>query len=376
MKIVIATLALVSLVIVGLASASLRSSPQESIIGQAMLLDPDLPSAYIHFDQAGKRTPFPMIESEEGITLRFYNNTTMAVVLCAYGLHIGTEALTLRNGEYVSGMRNGADISPCYSVEADQGFGRYRTLRDALQGDVHSVAWVPSGSSVVFFVPEDHLIDDNWRVSVDFSYDWELTNQRFCYLCESRVSHQVSFYSQNLPPQVPELAEVDIVAEEPDFTSRDIKVYELTEVDIVAEELDFTSRDISVLGLTVGDWTNVVDNAPDEIDNTGPDVEDYITAYLNGGVVVHTSKLTGRARSIEILSFFDEDLVSDSLQAWLNDADLDQMRELMGPEDTVEEFPDEGATEYAYDARGIRFVQYHLGDLTTVNSIRFSEYFD
>ena len=168
MKIVIATLALVSLVIVSLASASLRPLPQESIIGQVMLLDPDLPSAYLRFEQAGKRTPLRIKDPEEGITFRFYNNTTMAVVLCANGLHIGTEPLTRANGEYVSGMRNGAEISPCYSVEESQGFGSYRTLKADLQGDVHSVAWVPSGSSVLFFVPEDYLIGDNWRVSVDF----------------------------------------------------------------------------------------------------------------------------------------------------------------------------------------------------------------
>ena len=275
-------------------------------------------------------------------------------------------------------MRNGAEISPCYSVEESQGFGMYRTLKADLQGDVHSVAWVPSGSSVLFFVPEDYLIGDNWRVSVDFSYDWELTNRRFCYLCTSRVSHQVSFYSQDLPPQVYELTEVDIiaeepdftsrnikvyeltevdivaeepdftsrnikvyeltevdiVAEEPDFTSRNIKVYELTEVDIVAEEPDFTSRNISVLGLKVGDWTNVIDTAPGEIDNTRPDAEDYITTrYLDGGVVVFTSELTGRAHRIEITSLFGEELVSEPLQAWLDDGDVDQMRKLMGPED-------------------------------------------
>ena len=353
MKIVIGTLALVSLVIVGPASASFASTPQESFIERARLLDPDLPSAYLRFEQAGRRTPFPMIESEEGITFRFYNNTTMAVAMCTHGVHIGTEALTLPNGEYAIAMRNGAQITLCYSVEEDQGFGMYRTLKATRQIDLFSSAWVPSGSSVLFFVPEDYLIGDNWRVSVDFSYDWEMTNPRFCLGCTSRVSHQVSFYSKDLPPQV----------------------YELTEVDIVAEEPDFTSRNISVLGLKVGDWTNVIDTAPGEIDNTRPDAEDYITGYLNGGVLVFTSELTGRARRIEITAHFDEDLVSEPLQAWLDDGDVDQMRELMGPEHSVEEFPDKGWTEYVYDARGIRFIQDYGGG-RTVNAILFSEYFD
>ena len=160
-------------------------------------------------------------------------------------------------------------------------------------------------------------------------------------------------YSQSLPPQT----------------------YELTEVDIVIEEPDFTSRNISVLGLKVSDRTNDVDTALGEIDNTRTGVEDYITAYRNGGVLVYTSKLTGRARRIEITSLFGEDLVSDPLQAWLEDGDLDQMRELMGPADNVEELPDDDATEYVYDTRGILFVQYQIGN-QTVNAIRFSEYFD
>ena len=375
MKIVVGTLALVSLVIVCPASASRRSLPQESFIERAMLLDPDLPSAYLRFEQAGKRTPFPMIESEEGITFRFYNNTTMAVAMCTHGVHIATVALTLPNGERDSAMRNGEQISLCYSVEEDQGFGMYRTLKTASTLDFFSYVWVPSGSSVLFFVPEDYLIGDNWRVSVDFTYDWEMTSRRFCQGCTSRVSHQVSFHSQNRPPQVSQLTEVDIVAEEANFTSRNIKVYELTEVDIVAEEANFTSRNISVLGLKVGDWTNVIDTAPGEIDNTRPDAEDYITGHLNGGVWVFTSELTGRARRIDITSHFSEALVSGPLQAWLDDGDLDQMRELMGPEDTVEESLDQHMIEYVYDARGIRFVQYPGGD-QTVNAIGFSEYFD
>lgn len=152
-------------------------------------------------------------------------------------------------------------------------------------------------------------------------------------------------------------------------------VYELTDVDIVSEEPDFTSRNISVLGVKVGDITNDVGDALGEIDNTRTDVDDYITAYQGGGVVVYTFKLTGRARRIEITSLFGDDLASAPLQTWLDDGDLNALRELMGNEDTVEELPDNDATEYVYDARGIRFVQYQVGN-RTVNAIRFSEYFE
>ncbi len=151
-------------------------------------------------------------------------------------------------------------------------------------------------------------------------------------------------------------------------------VFELTEVDLIAEEPEFTSRNISVLGVEVGAVTNDIETLGD-IDNTRNDIDDYIIAYQGGGVVLYSFKLTGQARRIEVTSLFGEDIVSQPLQDWLDDGDVDQMRELMGPEDTVEELPDSDATEYSYDARGIRFIQYDLSG-TEINAIRFSEFFD
>ena len=151
-------------------------------------------------------------------------------------------------------------------------------------------------------------------------------------------------------------------------------VFELTEVDLIAEEPEFTSRNISVLGVEVGAVTNDIETLGD-IDNTRNDIDDYIIAYQGGGVVLYSFKLTGQARRIEITSLFGEDLVSQPLQDWLDDGDLDQMRELMGPEETIEELADSDAIEYSYDARGIRFIQYDLSG-TEINAIRFSEFFD
>jgi hypothetical protein len=152
-------------------------------------------------------------------------------------------------------------------------------------------------------------------------------------------------------------------------------VYELTEVDLATEAPDFTSRNVSVLGVKVGDRTNDVGDVLGEIANTQTDVDDYITAYQGGGVVVYTFKLTGAARRIEITSLFDDDLASPPLQDWLDDGDVDQLRELMGPEESIEELPDSNATAYVYDARGVRFIQYDVSG-TEVNAIRFSEFFD
>ena len=166
-----------------------------------------------------------------------------------------------------------------------------------------------------------------------------------------------------------------VAEEEPPPPPPPPPVYELTEVDLAAEEPDFTSRNISVLGVKVGDRTNDVGEALGDIANTRTDVDDYITAYQGGGVVIYTFKLTGAARRIEITSLFDDAIVTSGLQDWLDDGDLDQLRELMGPEESIEELPDSDATEYVYDARGMRFIQYDLSG-TEINAIRFSEFFD
>ena len=153
-------------------------------------------------------------------------------------------------------------------------------------------------------------------------------------------------------------------------------VYELTEVDIIAEEPEFTSRNIAILGVKVGDVTNDVGDLLGDIDNTITLEDDYKTAYQGGGLVVYTFKLTGIARRIEITAFLEEDLVAAPLQDWLDDGDVDQMRELMGEEEGKEEFPDnDNATEYVYDSRGIRFVTYDV-DGFLIHAIRFSEYRD
>ena len=153
-------------------------------------------------------------------------------------------------------------------------------------------------------------------------------------------------------------------------------VYELTEVDIIAEEPQFTSRNIAILGVKVGDVTNEVGDLLGDIDNTITLEDDYKTAYQGGGLVVYTFKLTGVARRIEITAFLEEDLVAAPLQDWLDDGDVDQMRELMGEEEGKEEFPDnDNATEYVYDSRGIRFISYDV-DGFLIHAIRFSEYRD
>ena len=151
--------------------------------------------------------------------------------------------------------------------------------------------------------------------------------------------------------------------------------YELTEMEITVEEPDFTSRNISVLGIKVGDVTRNVEENLGEVVNTRTGEQDYITAYQNGGLVIHTFKLTGKARKIEITSFFADQIEDPKLKSLLENGDLDEMRELLGEEQGVEEIQDAGETDYIYADRGIRFIQYDVQG-QKINAIRFEEYRD
>lgn len=138
-------------------------------------------------------------------------------------------------------------------------------------------------------------------------------------------------------------------------------VYDLGEVDIVAEDPTFTSKNVSFGGIQIGDITNdVLDVLGDQTGQTqnSADNASYVSGYRNGGLVIYTFKATGEIRGIELTTRVASEVASPQLRAWLEDGDLDGMRELMGPEERVVEVPEAGATEYAYDRRGIRFVVY------------------
>ena len=149
-------------------------------------------------------------------------------------------------------------------------------------------------------------------------------------------------------------------------------LYDLGEVDIAAEEPVFTSRNVRFLGVGIGDITNdMLEVLGEQAGDTQNALEHYVTAYKNGGLVIHTFKNTGEIRKIEILTRLASEVASPELRAWLEDGDPDRLRAFMGQEEGVEQVPETGATEYVYDSRGIRFLVYE-GQY----GIRFSYYRD
>jgi hypothetical protein len=149
-----------------------------------------------------------------------------------------------------------------------------------------------------------------------------------------------------------------------------VTLYELTKDDITTQP-EWTSRNVTVLGVKLGDITRNVEKNLGELTNTRTGTEDYITAYKDGGVVVYTFKLTGKARKIEVTQFLTGIKDAKIARALSNGSEA-AMRDAFGMEEAVEENADDMSTEYSYDSKGFRFVKYKVGN-RTVNAIRFSE---
>ncbi len=148
-------------------------------------------------------------------------------------------------------------------------------------------------------------------------------------------------------------------------------IYELTKDDITSHP-DWTSRNIGVLGVKLGDVTRNVEKNLGSVENTRTLLEDYLTVYQDNGIFVYTFKNTGKVRKIEVNENFAKKVTDEKLKKLLSSGDLNYMREILGPEQSTEENAEDNATEYVYDNRGIRFVQFKVGN-KKVNAIRLSE---
>ena len=151
-----------------------------------------------------------------------------------------------------------------------------------------------------------------------------------------------------------------------------VPIYELTKDELTSHD-GWTSRNVSVLGVKLGDKTRDVEKNLGNVENTRTLPEDYLTVYQGNGVFVYTFKLTGKARKIEVNQAFAKKIADPKLQKLLNTGDLKYMREIFGMEEgEAVKNADDNSTEYPYDSRGFRFVQFKVGG-KTLNALRFIE---
>jgi hypothetical protein len=147
-----------------------------------MLLDAEQPSVYIVYERSEA-----VSNGNVGVTvwLQLHNNSKWTISIRTESLYIGEKVrpLTLMDGNGILALRSGIIVSPCYAVEELSGESlpttgqiineeTYQRLRAGSACTVGSTSWIPSGGSVRFQIPSEHLSSGR-RVSMDFEYEWE-----------------------------------------------------------------------------------------------------------------------------------------------------------------------------------------------------------
>lgn len=189
------------------AGVSVGQQPRRTRVNP-VIMDDTLPSVYARFERAGKRPPVRAGESDAGVWFRIHNNTRQAISLCTESLYIGQKVKPLRlaTGKDVLALRDGIEVSPCYTVEeqvtssAEPGSKQGGLVADALgpyqhrplgaAGHTSSTSWLPSGSSVTVSFPREQLAM-GMRIGVPFNYEWEPQSRQ--------VLHTVFILPTDLP---------------------------------------------------------------------------------------------------------------------------------------------------------------------------------
>jgi len=146
------------------------------------LLNTKCPSVYVSFERFGKRNPLYPGESNEGVWLRFHNNTKWNVTIKT----LGTKE------EY-------GDFHTFYEIDV---VGRKRGKADSSEvpigyrmGHISSVYTLKPGGSFLFSVPREHLATDLF-LQIEFSYEWEQNGRGGG---GGNIMHQAKFFSSDLP---------------------------------------------------------------------------------------------------------------------------------------------------------------------------------
>jgi len=186
---------------------------QLAVNNEKVSLEKDRPTVYLIFEREGKREPVHASESNQGIWLRLHNNTKWAINFCTLSLYIPPKVapVHLADGRSVLGLNNGVEVSMCHGVEQLKRYERQLARKGETKhkesikeserqvgydtGDMSSSAWLPSGSSVVFSVPREHLSKD-LAIFVRFNYEWEYGERTFR---SDEPEHRVYFYGSDLP---------------------------------------------------------------------------------------------------------------------------------------------------------------------------------
>lgn len=212
------TARVIEAILVACCLAQIALSQQQNVVEtkREVLLSKDKPTIYLTFERMGQRKPVYAAESGEGVWLRLHNNTPWAINFCTVSLYIGEKVnpLRLSDGRGVLGLREGVEISPCHGVEVVDRYESKVTPEGGISIDesvevpnppvgynrdhVFSTSWLPSGRSVLFSVPREHLAK-RLAIYVRFSYQWETAEGDNG---SSEPQHRVYFRASDQPEKI------------------------------------------------------------------------------------------------------------------------------------------------------------------------------
>jgi|SRR5882724_1015848 len=189
-----------------------RKTPRK---GQDFRISKSHPTVYLTFDRTGKREPEHVDESDEGIWLRFHNNTQWPILLDVHGAG-GT--VFSRGDEHEIGMFYGVEKIPVprsrltilqsyipnpgetgnrkpEAAKTEESKYHDCELRSGNWCHVCSRIQLGAGKSLLFSVPRETLCD-NLMIYIVYSYKWEDHNGETL-----EPEHRIYFYGNHVPGQ-------------------------------------------------------------------------------------------------------------------------------------------------------------------------------
>ena len=164
--------------------SSAESEKNEQVQDTDVRLQKNKPTVYITFEYAGKRQPLHTDESNKGVWLRLHNNTIWPIRF--QGFSVDDSFSTPAGIEKEAGVLYGIEV-----------VGDYKDGKAPIanRSHTHSIKSIPSGSSIVFSLPREHLAT-GLAIYVNYNFEWEVERGR---IRSGEPKHRVSFYSYDLP---------------------------------------------------------------------------------------------------------------------------------------------------------------------------------
>ena len=210
--------------------AMMISAQQSNSCGAktGLVLSKSKPTIYITFESTSnvKRVPARLAatetsagqrneendESFQAVWLRLHNNTRWAINFATDSLYVGSKIMPIRlcDGRGALGLRTDIEVNARYELEAVADYESMQRAEGGLvmnsslkppvinRSDMFSTSWLPSGGSVIFSVPYEHLAE-RLAIYIPYNYEWEYSKRT---IRSDEPQHRVYFRASDLPEKI------------------------------------------------------------------------------------------------------------------------------------------------------------------------------